>query len=79
MPVLWPTGSIEDCGISADSLAPLGAAHTQRNLALGTQAGLSKTVESFAGWVGREEKSVEQGKGESHQFSQLVGLNSHCR
>lgn len=49
MPGLWIPESSEDCGVSADSQAPTGAAHTQRTSGLGNTGCLSWTVESFAG------------------------------
>lgn len=54
MPGLWIPESSEDCGVSADSQAPTGAAHTQRTSGLGNTGCLSRTVESFAGQAGRD-------------------------
>lgn len=54
MPGLWIPESSEDYGVSADSQAPTGAAHTQWTSGLGNTGCLSQTVESFAGQAGRD-------------------------
>lgn len=54
MPGLWIPESSEDYGVSADSQAPTGAAHTQWTSGLGNTGCLSRTVESFAGQAGRD-------------------------
>ena len=70
MPGLWPTASGEDCvGLVLTAWLPLELPTLSGVPALGTQAGLSRTVESFAGWVGGEAKLVQQGKNESHTSS----------
>lgn len=65
MPGLVDYWSGKDCGFSTDSWLPFELPTLSGLLALGTQAGLSRTVKSFAGWGGKAELVVERRGGDA--------------